>query len=99
MIFDFDPTRGMIDLVVSKKRSTLHVSGSRATAPVGLAASPGGHSDGERGNEEDRHDDEREDPLEGDNLVEELADTDGGCEDAEGEADGVVLGRFSTWPK
>jgi len=48
-----------------------------------------GNNDG--GNEEDGHDGEGKDPLEGDDLAEELTNTEGGAENAEGEAHSVIL--------
>jgi len=43
------------------------------------------------GNEEDAHDDESKDPLERDGLREELTDAKGSSQDAECEANSVVL--------
>jgi len=44
-----------------------------------------------RSDEEDTHDDESEDPLEGDGLGKELADTERSSQDAEFEANSVSL--------
>ncbi len=46
--------------------------------------------------EKDTHNDKGKDPLEGNCLAEELADTEGGGEDGECEAHGVVLGFVSS---
>lgn len=43
------------------------------------------------GDEEETHDNECEDPLECNRLGEELANSESGCKNAEGEADGVIL--------
>jgi hypothetical protein len=43
------------------------------------------------GNEEYAHDDKCEDPLECDGSGEELANSESSCEDAKGEAYGVIL--------
>lgn len=47
------------------------------------------------GDEQDSHDGEGEDPLERDGLGEELADTERGAEDGEGESHRVVLDFIS----
>jgi hypothetical protein len=52
--------------------------------------------DDQGGEEENTHDDEGKDPLECDDLCEELANSDGGCQDAQREAYGIVLlGRLA----
>ena len=56
-----------------------------------MAAEDLGEGDDKGGNEEGGHDGEGEDPLEGDDLSEELADTEGSAENAEGKSNGVVL--------
>lgn len=72
-----------------KERSTLSVVGS--ALPRNVPACRGRHGNRDRGDEQERHDDEGEDPLKGDNLVQELRNANGGSEDAEGEADGVIV--------
>jgi hypothetical protein len=47
------------------------------------------------GDEQDSHDDESEDPLEGDGLRQELADAERSSQDAEFEAHGVILRHVS----
>jgi hypothetical protein len=73
-------------ILVVEKRSALLVSGRRR-----LSSKPGTASDGAAAEEERSHANEGKDPLEGDDLVEELANTESSGEDTEGETDGVVL--------
>lgn len=80
-----------IDLVVREERGTLLVGRGRALRPAVLLASPSRDGNCDGGHEQDGHDGEGEDPLECDKLVEELCDANGGSENAEGEAHGVVL--------
>jgi hypothetical protein len=65
--------------------------GIRIGGALPLLAGPGGNSDRDGSKEEDSHDDKGEDPLQGDNLTEELRDANGGGKNAEREAHGVVL--------
>lgn len=60
--------------------------------PLKLLAGPGGHGHGDGRDEEHRHDDEGKDPLQGNNLAEELRDANRSGQDAEVEPHGVVLG-------
>lgn len=78
-------------LVVVQERSSLLVLGNNSLASAEAAAEDLGEGDDKGGNEEGGHDGEGEDPLEGDDLSEELADTKGSAENAEGKANGVVL--------
>lgn len=59
--------------------------------PLELLAGPGGHGHGDRCDEEHSHDDECEDPLQGNHLAEELRNANRRGEDAEVEAHGIVL--------
>jgi hypothetical protein len=76
-------------LVVGQERSALLVG--RGSASSRLASAKSGNGDHDSRDEQDGHDGKGEDPLEGNDLAEELRDTDGGGEDAEREPDGVVL--------
>lgn len=80
-------------LVISEKRSSLPVSWRRRglLSPAVVSASGGRDRDDNGGHEQDSHDGEGEDPLERDNLSEELGDTNGGCQNAQVEAHGIVL--------
>jgi len=76
-------------LVVSKQGCTLCIS--LGTWGGFAPASGCGHSNYHGGDKESSHDGERKDPLEGDDLAEELGNTNGSRQDAEIEAHGVVL--------
>lgn len=76
-------------LVVSKEGSTLLVG--RGRSEVDLSASRGGDGNNQSQDEEDGHDDKGKDPLEGNDLVEELSNTNRSSKNAEGETDGVIL--------
>lgn len=78
-------------LVVVQERRSLLVLGNDSLASAEAAAEDLGEGNGKGSDEEGGHDGKGKYPLEGDDLSEELADTEGGAEDAEGEAHGVVL--------
>lgn len=78
-------------LVVVQQRCSFLVLGNDSLTSAEAAAKDLGESNDKGRNEEGGHDGEGKDPLEGDDLSEELANTKGGAENAEGEADGVVL--------
>ena len=77
-------------LVLAEEGSALSVLG-RSSAPANLAASPGGNGDNDSHDEENGHDDKGKDPLEGNDLSQELRDTDGSGEHAKRESHGVIL--------
>ena len=82
------PPRNIPRLVlIVEKRSSLLVSRNG-----GLAAGPGATSDNTAADEQGSHANEREDPLESDDLMEKLTDTETGREDTEGKSDCVILG-------
>lgn len=86
-------TRGVAvlgELGLVEKGRTLGVTVGGAL-PLELLAGPGGYGHGDGRDKEHSHNDESEDPLQGNNLAEELRNTNGGREDAEIEAHGVVL--------
>lgn len=60
-------------------------------SPRKFPSGPSWNGDDESEDEENSHDDKGKNPLEGNDLVGELGDTERGREHAEGEADGVVL--------
>lgn len=75
-----------------EKRGALGIgNGLVAAAPADVAAGPDGDGNAQGRDKEDAHDDKGKDPLEGDNVTGELSDTNGGSEDGEGEAHGVIL--------
>lgn len=76
--------------VISQQWSSLSIL-SPLTSDTNLLAKDAWERDDEGSEEEDAHDDKGKDPLESDGLAEELADAEGGGEDGEGEAHGVVL--------
>lgn len=59
--------------------------------PLDILACPGRDCDKDGFDEEEGHDDEGKNPLQGNDLAEELSDANGGGKDAEGEAHGIVL--------
>lgn len=73
-----------------KERSTLGI-GLRLSSPGKVLAGCRGNCDTDSGDEEDGHDGECKNPLEGNNLSEELANTNGCGEHAEVESNGVIL--------
>jgi len=64
---------------------------SRCRSPANLSASPGGDCDNDSCDEEKSHDDESENPLESNDLVKELRNTNGRGKNTEREAHGVIL--------
>lgn len=80
-------------LVVVQKRSSLLICGNNGTlsSERELLAKYARDCNYEGGEEEDTHDDECEDPLEGDGMGEELANSDRGCKNAQFEANGIIL--------
>ena len=78
-------------LVVVQERSSLLVLGDNNHSSDPAGSEDLGKGNNEGGNEEDGHDGECEDPLEGDDLSEELAHAERGAEDTEGKSDRVVL--------
>ena len=82
-------------LLVIQERSSLLIGWHNcALASEGnIFAEDSWDCDDQSRKEENSHDDEGEDPLECNRLGEELANSDGGCEDAQGKAHGVVLER------
>lgn len=78
-------------LVVVQKRSSLLVLGDDGLASSEATTEDLREGNDKGGNKEGGHDGESENPLECDDLSQELADAEGGAEDAEGEAHGVVL--------
>lgn len=79
-------------LVVQKRCSLLIGWHNCALASEGqLLAEDSWNCDDQGGEEENGHDDKGKDPLECNGLDEELANADGGCQDAQCEAHGVVL--------
>lgn len=75
-------------LVLGEERSTFGVG---RAAERDVSACPGRNGNDQGQDEQHRHDGEGEDPLEGDNLGEELADTESGSQDAQVESHGVIL--------
>lgn len=82
----FSPLGGRL---VEQRRAFL-VS-ARGSPPSDVSARHGWNSNGDRRDEENSHDDEGKDPLEGNDLALELGDTNCRREDAESKAHGVVL--------
>lgn len=81
-------------LVVQKRCSLLIGWHDCALASEGqLLAKDSWNCDDQGGEEENTHDDKGKDPLERNSLGQELANPDGGCQDAQCEAHGVVLGE------
>jgi len=76
--------------VIGEKRSALRVGRLPATE-WNVPAQHSRDGDDDCQHEEDGHDGEGEDPLEGDYLTVELRDAEGGGQDAQAEAHGVVL--------
>lgn len=81
-------------LLLGEEGSALLILGS-SSVPADVTASPRGDSDNDGHEEKDSHDDKGKDPLEGDNLAQELRDTEGSREDAEGKSHGVILYHVS----
>jgi len=61
------------------------------TSEGDLLAEDAWDCDNQSREEENTHNDEREDPLECNDLDEELADSDGGCQDAQSKAHSIIL--------
>lgn len=80
---------------LSKERSTFGIARGLGSSPRDGTAGRRWHRNEEGEDEQDGHDGEREDPLEGDELVQELGDADRGRENTQGETDGVVLLQVS----
>jgi hypothetical protein len=80
---------GHVVSVVGEERSALLVNRWN----IILLACPSGHGDDNGQDEEDCHDGKGKDPLEGHDLAMELSHSDGGRQDTETEAHGVVLGK------
>lgn len=80
-----------VRFLLVEKRSALGIRVHGTLSPANVTAGPNGHGNAERGEEEDGHDGKGKDPLEGDNVVGELGNTNGGSEDGEREAHGVIL--------
>lgn len=78
-------------LVVAEKRSTLGIGLSLASAPADLLTGPSRYGDDHSEDEQHRHDGEGKDPLEGNDTIEELGDSQGSRQNAQVEAHGVVL--------
>lgn len=78
-------------LVVAEKRSTLGIGLSLASAPADLLTGPGRYGDDDSEDEEHCHDGEGKDPLERNDAVKELGDSQRSSENAQVEAHGVVL--------
>lgn len=66
----------------------------RSSPPSEVSARHGWNRNGDCHDEQESHDDEGEDPLESNDLALELGDTNCRGEDAESEANGVVLDEF-----
>lgn len=81
---------GDLVVVVGKQGSTLGVS-LCLSSPGEIIAGGGRDCDTDGGDEEGGHDCECENPLESNDLSEELANTDGRGEDAKVKSHGVVL--------
>jgi len=79
--------------VVIQKRSSLLVCRNNRLISANTEFLPENtwNSDKDGEDEEGSHNSKSEDPLESDDLGEELADTKRSCEDAESKAHGVVL--------
>lgn len=80
----------MLRLALSKERGAFLVGRGRPS-PGDVSASPGGHCNKDSHDKQESHDDEGEDPLEGDDLAQELGDTNRGSEHTERESHGIVL--------
>lgn len=78
-------------LVVVQERSSLLVLSNNSLSSAEASTEDLGESNDNGGDEEGGHDGEGKDPLEGNDLSEELADTQGGAENTKGKANGVVL--------
>lgn len=76
--------------VVGEQGGTLRV-GRLAASERDVSAQRSRDGDDQRQHEEDGHDGEGEDPLEGDDLAVELRHAEGGGQDAQVEAHGVIL--------
>lgn len=86
-----------LDLILllrfSEQRSALSV-GWGGSLPEDLASRPSWDGHGNGGDEQQGHDDESEDPLQGNDLMEKLCDANGSGEYAEGKSDGVILVNY-----
>jgi hypothetical protein len=86
-------------LSIVEKRSPLLVSSRGSLEPPG----PRRNGDSDCRDEEEGHDDKGEDPLERDDLAQELGDSDRGSKNTEGESHRVVLSQsvldVATWSR
>ena len=78
-------------LIVAEKRSTLGIGLCLASAPADLLTGPSRYGDDYSEDKQHCHDGEGKDPLECNDAVKELGDSQGSRENAEVEAHGVVL--------
>jgi hypothetical protein len=76
-------------LLVREQRRTFRVLG-RSSSPFSPAC-PGGNGNDDGLDEQNRHDDKGKDPLQGNDLAQELGNANGRGQDAEGETHGEVL--------
>lgn len=78
-------------LLLVQQRLALGILADNGTTLEGVLANDTGKTDQHRQDKEDTHDGESKDPLEGNDVGEELRDTQGSGQDREVEAHGVVL--------
>jgi len=80
-----------IHLVVIQERSSLLVRRNSVSSEANLLAKDAWDSDDKGAEEQSSHDRKGKDPLESDDLSQELTNTEGSCQDTECKAHGIVL--------